>query len=205
MAPPEIDTDAARCHFSAECFNRVWDLLEQTDRSTNDDTLMISMCHASLFHWQQQPDCTPRKLSISRWRLSRVYAVPGQPKNARQFGLDCHRHGQNEGPFCVGYAYEALTRAAVVAGIRDDAEHFPKQAHDQAPQVTDTTDRELLEKDLGSLQHWARVGLNLLLERQPCTVDLSPHAIDRRLREANDPPEPRAYFTCHGTAIRLIG
>lgn len=152
MTTSDFETAAAHHSFSGECFNRVWELLDKPDRTADDDNLMISMCHASLFHWLQRSDCTPKNLSIGYWQLSRVYSVLRQADNARRYGELCYRYSQDEEPFYIGYALEALARAAVLEGQRGEAERLLKLAHDQVMLVTDAADRELLEKDLVSVQ-----------------------------------------------------
>ena len=151
MTGHDFDSAAANRHFSTDCFNRVWDLLDKPDRSADDDRLMVSMCHASLFHWQQRPDCSSRNLSIGYWQLSRVYAVLGQADNARQFARICRTHSEHEEPFYLGYAYEALARAEFTAGNAAAGEQFLAAAREQAALVTDTGERELLERDLETM------------------------------------------------------
>ena len=109
---------------------------------------MVSMCHASLFHWQQRPDCTSRSFSIGYWQLSRVYALLEQEDNARLYGRLCLDHSQNEEPFYLGYAHEALARAEALGGNRGEAERHFAMARDLALQVANKDERDLLEADL---------------------------------------------------------
>ena len=113
---------------------------------------MVSMCHASLFHWQQRPDCTSRNLSIGYWQLSRVYAVLGQANNAREAAKSCSDFSKNEGAFLRGYAYEALARAEFLAGNDRAGEHFLGQARIQLTNVTDVAERGLLARDLETMK-----------------------------------------------------
>ena len=148
MTSPDFDLASAHRHFSAACFNGVWELIDKPNRSPDEDRLMVSMCHASLYHWQQRADCTSRSLSIGYWQLSRVYALLGEADNASQYGQLCLSHSQREPPFYLGYAYEALARAEKLAGNRAEAERHLDTARDLALQVTDKDEREMLEADL---------------------------------------------------------
>lgn len=148
MPAPDLDLAAAHRHFSVSCFNGVWELIDKPNRSPDEDRLMVSMCHASLYHWQQRPDCTPRSLSIGYWQLSRVYALLEQADNARHYGQHSLTHSRNEDLFYLGYAHEALARAEALAGNRAEAETHLATARDLASQVTDAAERELLEADL---------------------------------------------------------
>ena len=156
MTDHNFDAAAANRHFSTDCFNRVWDLLDKPDRSADDDRLMVSMCHASLFHWQQRPDCSSRNLSIGYWQLSRVYAVLGQADNARQFARVCRTHSENEEPFYLGYAYEALARAEFTAGNADAGEYFLANAREQSVLVADAEERGMLDRELQTMKATAR-------------------------------------------------
>jgi hypothetical protein len=151
MLPTDIDLAAAHRHFSVSCFNGVWELIDKPNRSPDEDRLMVSMCHASLYHWQQRPDCTPRSLSIGYWQLSRVYALLEQADNARKYGRICLTHSQNEDLFYLGYAHEALARAEALVGNRTEAETHLAMARELASQVTNKDERDLLEADLVGL------------------------------------------------------
>lgn len=151
MTTPEFDLTAAHRHFSAACFNGVGELIDKPDRSPDEDRLMVSMAHASLYHWQQRPDCTSRSLSVGYWQLSRVYALLGQADNARQHAQLCLAHSQNEEPFYLGYAYEALARASTIAGLRMFARTMLAKGREQATLVNNDTKRDLLESDLATV------------------------------------------------------
>ena len=151
MTSPTLDLAAAHRHFSTSCFNGVRELIDKPDRSPDDDRLMVSMCYASLFHWQQRSDCTPRNLSIGYWQLSRVYALLEQADKARHYGRICLTHSRDEDLFYLGYAHEALARAEALAGNRADAQTHLATARDLASQVTEAAERELLEADLATV------------------------------------------------------
>ena len=152
MTTPNFDLAAAHRHFSASCFNGGWELIDKPNRSPDEDRLMVSMCHASLYHWLQRPDCTSRSLSIGYWQLSRVHALLKQADNARYYGQHCLTHSQNEDLFYLGYAHEALARAEALAealaGNRSEADKHLATASGLALQVTDKDEREMLEADL---------------------------------------------------------
>jgi hypothetical protein len=145
--------DLARAHrwFSAECFNRVWALLDKADRTPDECERMISLAHASLAHWRERADCAPGKLSIGYWQVARVYAVLGQADNARRYGRLCLEASAAETPFLLGYAHEALARAEKLAGNASAALSHLAEAHRLAALVADAEDRRLLEADLAGL------------------------------------------------------
>ena len=166
MSTPNFDLAAAHRHFSASCFNSVWELIDKPNRSPDEDRLMVSMCHASLYHWQQRLDCTSRSLSIGYWQLSRVYALLGEADNARKYGRLCLMRSQNEEPFYLGYAYEALARAEFLAGNQTVAEDVLTLARVQAAKVVDAGEREMLQKDLETMKAAADVAMPELLKNE---------------------------------------
>jgi len=149
-APP-FDTVAAHRWFSAHCFNEAWRLIEQTNRSPDEDYQMLALSFASLWHWTQRTDCGSRNLSIAYWQLSRIFALIGDGANATRYAEKCLHHSYGETPFFLAYAHEAAARAARVSNDRDRAAHHLAEARKLGPQVADDEDRANLEKDLGSI------------------------------------------------------
>ena len=150
---PEFDAAAAHKYFSVYCFNSAWDLIEKTDRTPEEDEEMVRRTLASAWHWSQREDCIDRNMSAAYWQTSRVYAVLGQPENARRYGslcLDISR-GEDVGPFYLGYAYEALARAESMGGDAAKAQAYKSQAENAAERVTDADSRKWLLDDLATI------------------------------------------------------
>jgi len=147
---PDFDLSSAHRYFSAECFNRTWDFIQKPKRTAEDNQKMILLSLASLWHWSQRSDCTPTNLSIGYWQASRVYALVGQAENARIYGQLCIKASQGEAvlPFYLGYAYEALARAEMVAGNREKMTDYLQQAFQVAEQISDPEEKKMLLDDL---------------------------------------------------------
>lgn len=137
---------------SADCFNRAWELLDKKDRTKEDDERMISLAYASLAHWRMREDCTDHNLSIGYWQLSRVYAVLGQGNNAERYGGLCLRVSSQEPPFYLGYAHEALARAALLNERRELFDKHLAEAGALAAKVDDADEKKMLEDDLATLR-----------------------------------------------------
>jgi len=149
---PPIDLPLAHRYFAAACFNAAWDLIDKPDRTPDEDDEMIQTAHASVWHWRQRADRTPRNLSIGYWQLSRVYALARQPDNARRYAERCLAITPADEPFYIGFAYEALARAEAVAERLEGAREYFDAARRQAELVTAETDRNALLSDLQSLE-----------------------------------------------------
>ena len=150
--PQSFDLAAAHRFFSADCFNKAWMLLEKSDRTPEEDEEMIRLNQASMWHWSQREDCTRRNLSIGYWQASRIHALLGRAEEARRYGRLNLDYSQQEPPFFLGYAYEALARAEQVAGNKPLVEQYHAEARRLAEAVVDAEDRELLLADLDTIK-----------------------------------------------------
>ena len=152
---PTFDLQAAHKYFSATCFNKTWEYIEKAERNAEENDAMLASTLASLWHWMQRDDCQPQNLPIGYWQVSRVYALIGDTANARHFGQRSLELGQAGGvePAFIGFAYEALARAEFIAGNRNKAQEYLREARRWAEQVDDAEDKELLAKDLDGLEN----------------------------------------------------
>ena len=153
MTDSEFDQQAAHRFFSAECFNRAWDLMDKSGRTAQEDEEMIRLSLTSQWHWSQRPDCTATSLAVGYWQTSRIYALLGQADNARRYGHLSLEASRQEGvpPFYLGYAYEALARAESVAGSRDRMAAYLAEARRAAGQVPEPDSRKALLDDLETI------------------------------------------------------
>ncbi len=149
--PSEFDVSAAHRFFSAHCFNKAWESIDKVERTALETDEMIDAAHASAWHWRERSDRTNENLSISYWQLSRVHALAGNGPLSSRYARLCLDVSRDEGPFLLGYAYEALARAAAVEGDSPAQARHTTQARGLLAQITDPEERRLLEKDLDSL------------------------------------------------------
>lgn len=151
MADPADDRALATA-----LFNGTWELLERSDRTRDDDDRMLHMAHASRFHWGTAG--TAANLARGEWLCSRVYAVLGRAEPSAHHAqrvLDiCDANGI--GDWDRAFAFEALARAAAVAGDAAAARAYTEQALKAADVIADPEDRELLFADLESVPGQAR-------------------------------------------------
>jgi hypothetical protein len=136
---------------AARLFNRVWELLDRTERTTDDDEEMLHAAHASRHHWGQVGE--PVHWARGEWQCSRVYATLGRAEPAIHHGRRClelaERHGLS--PFDVGCAHEAIARAAIIAGSEDLGAAHAALAAQAAQAITDHEERQVLLADLATL------------------------------------------------------
>ncbi len=151
---PDFDLFSAHKYFAAQCFNQTWDYIDKPERTKSEEDTMLLLSLASLWHWTQREDCTPTNLSVAYWQVSRVFALLQQADNARHYGELCLEASQKEGvlPFYLGYAYEALARAELVAGNQDKMADLLVQAQQTATLISDAEEKKMLLKDLKTIR-----------------------------------------------------
>jgi DNA-binding transcriptional MerR regulator len=149
-ATSELDPATQRA-LAVALFNRVWALLEKSDRTATDDQELVNSAHASRLHWTSIG--TPRHLAIGDWQISRVYSTLGRPEPAVHHARLCLDHARlaSDEPWLLGSAYEGLARAYATAGDRAAATEWKDKAIAQLELVTDPDDREIVEQDIASL------------------------------------------------------
>lgn len=152
--PPDFDLQSAQRYFSAQCFNQAWELIKKPDRTPEEDEAMISLSHASRYHWTQREGYSPTNESIANWQLARIYSLVGRLDEARHYANLCLQASLEEGvePVFVGYAYEALARAERLAGNGEQAQRYVSAALQQANKTEDEEDRHMLLNDLADLR-----------------------------------------------------
>jgi len=150
--PVDFDVTAAHNHFSTQCFNKAWDLIEKADRTPEEDRLMVALNQASIFHWLQRDDCKSQHLSVGYWQASRIQALLGNAAEALYQANVCLIYSRELKPFYLGYAHEALARAHSLAGNSEAAARHLKSSLELANRVGNKGERELLLADLERLK-----------------------------------------------------
>jgi hypothetical protein len=134
-----------------DLFNYTWSLLDRKDRSEEETDEMLHAAHASRYHWGHAG--TPLNLSIGEWQVSRVYSALGRAEPAFYHGrraLEIARRNKLS-RFYLAYAYEALARAAAVAGQRRARSRYLGEARRIGAAVRNRDDRRMLLEDLASI------------------------------------------------------
>jgi hypothetical protein len=126
--------------------------MEMRDRTWEDDLLMLHTAHASAYHWRHA-DHGPEHRARSEWQVSRAHCVLGQADPARFHAEACLRICEEHriGDWDLAFAYEALARAAMVAGDPVKVGTWLERARAAAEDIDDPEDRAVLEQDLASI------------------------------------------------------
>lgn len=151
---PIFDIQQAHRFFSTDCFNKTWENIEKNGaRSYEENMEMLHTAIASLWHWSQREDVTPRELSIGHWQVARVYCLIRQPHNARRYGLLALQYAKEaSSAFLCGYAYETLAHAEMIANNRVAMKVYLEKAYDMLAQIEEQEDKQLLASDLNTIK-----------------------------------------------------
>jgi hypothetical protein len=135
-----------------DLFNATWTLLDNPDRTPDDDEAMVHTAHASRYHWSQASTEATHQ-ARGEWQLARVYAVLGRGEPAVHHAEQCLAwcgRGEVE-DWDLAFAYEALARAHAVAGDSAAAERFKQLAREAGDAIADPEDRAQFDKDFNTL------------------------------------------------------
>ena len=137
-----------------DLFNKTWTLMENPTRSPEQDDEMIHMAHASAHHWLQVG--TRANRARSEWQCSRVHVILGQVDQALYHARRCHEIVQADEDdsmeiWDLPAAYEALARAHLAAGHREEAAHWAELGRSATAQIEDDEDRAVMEADFATI------------------------------------------------------
>jgi|TARA_B100000959_G_scaffold277104_1_gene333021 hypothetical protein len=98
---------------ASDLFNHTWSLLDNDERTKEQDEEMVHAAHASRYHWGIAG--TPKNHARGEWQIARVYAALKRFSSSAhhaQLCIDaCKMH--DFGPFDLAFANEGLARALV--------------------------------------------------------------------------------------------
>ena len=136
----------------ADLFNYTWSLLDQKERSEEENDEMVHAAHASRYHWGHAG--TALQVSIGEWQISRVYATLGRAEPALHHAKRCLAITRRRrlGRFYLAYAYEGMARAAAVAKQSRARNRYLREARRVGATIRDRDDRRMLLEDLDTIR-----------------------------------------------------
>jgi hypothetical protein len=113
-----MDDDARAWHrtFGGSLFNDCWDLIEQDDRTADDDVEMLSLAMASRWHWSQVGG--PEEIATGDWQVAHVASLLGLADVAERFAQRnlAIAVAEDWNGWRLASAHEAMARAFAAAG-----------------------------------------------------------------------------------------
>lgn len=137
----------AHKHFGVRFNNAVWELLDQSNRTEDEDLRMIHAAHASLLHWSEVGTQVNRQRG--EWMLARVYAVLKKTDLALQHAQRCLvlTNGETMQDFDRYFAVECMARAYALAGNRNEFANYAGLAEEALGKIQDPEDKAVSVKD----------------------------------------------------------
>jgi hypothetical protein len=145
---PPFDLKVASKWFAVECNNRVWDLLEKTDRTPAEAIGMVHMAHASCFHWMQvgAPLNQVRALCL----IANAHAAAGDGQAAARYAevvLElAEMHREELADWDWAFLYDATARAQAALGDRAKAIQWREKARQAGAAIQQPEDRQVFEQ-----------------------------------------------------------
>jgi hypothetical protein len=144
------DEEIAHWHrrFAIELFNRSWDLLEEPERSTDNDAEMLAAAFGSAWHWQQVG--TAENRALGDHQISKVASHVGQPALALHYArraLEAIEIG-HFGDWQIAAAYEGMARACAAAGDLAGRDYWVQRCTVALGAVPDAGDRSVVAQQL---------------------------------------------------------
>lgn len=149
---PATDSAAQHRAMAVKLYNQTWSLLDEPNRSTDQDREMLGSAFGSMYHWSIVGD--EKNFAVSDWQVARVLATVGETGLAQQFADQALRRAVdgNLGPFLIGCGHEVLARVAAAEGDEDAKQNHLARADDILSIIEDQEERDVLRADLDSLR-----------------------------------------------------
>jgi hypothetical protein len=149
--PTEAAEPAWHRGVAIERFNRTWDLLDQVERSAEEDDELLAAAFTSRFHWGVVGG--PSQWAVGDGQIARVAAALGLPELALRYARRSLAIVESEGwiDFHLASAHEVLARAHAAAGSATERAASIQRANDALARIDDPEDVRLLADQIGSV------------------------------------------------------
>jgi hypothetical protein len=141
--------EEAHVLFAKRLNGEVWQLLENPDRTIEDNERMVAAAFASYYHWLHAGDEVNQQRG--EWMIARVYTVLDNAQMAVTHASRCldltESYKEKMADFDVAFAYEGIARAHALAGEQDVAKEFMRLAEKAGEEIADSEDKEIFMGD----------------------------------------------------------
>jgi hypothetical protein len=132
-------------------YNRCWELLEQTRRTSDDDVELLTSSFVSRYHWmfgggRVQTICAD-------WMISRAAAALGEEGLAVSYALRANSQAQapDTDDWLIASTAEGLARAYAATGEQERRDEWYVTSQRLVLAIADDDDRELIAAQLASV------------------------------------------------------
>ena len=146
-----MDEREAHQFFAIQTFNGAWELIEQADRSPDDDAEMLRRAFASRWHWSFVGGA--EQLATGDWQIAHVASLLGFGQLAQvyaQRAFDaCEREGW--GDWMRASMLEGMARAAAAAGDAAGHAKYYALATDAVAAIAEDEERAVIASQLATV------------------------------------------------------
>lgn len=147
---PKVTINEAHTVFARKTNGRIWQLLDQENRTQIEDDELLYAAHASCYHWLQVGSGVHHQRG--EYLISKVYVSLNMPQQALHHAQRCRQlteqHSAEMKDFDTAFAYECLARAYAMNGDREAGLKYYELARAAGAKIVNTEDREIFDKDL---------------------------------------------------------
>lgn len=139
----------ARRELARRSNQRVWELLETSQRTPAEDEDLVLAAYTSLYLWKSAG--TAVHIQRGCWLAAKVHISLQQAEDAIHWAEKCQKITE-ENPeemedFDLAYAQECLARSYALAGMLDQARRHQAEAAALGEQIKDAENREIFWAD----------------------------------------------------------
>ena len=141
--------DEAHKEFAVKSNGRVWQLLEKTHRTQQEDDELLHAVHASSYHWQKIG--TGVHQQRAEYLIAKAYLALDVSERALHHAQRCmaltEAHRDQMQDFDLAYAHECLARSLAAVDRRVEAVQHYQQARALGDQIKAAGDKETFDQD----------------------------------------------------------
>ncbi|HET9897949.1 MAG TPA: hypothetical protein VFQ44_23715 [Streptosporangiaceae bacterium] len=144
-------SEQAERELAKRLFNSAWELIDSTDRTPEQDRLMLVTACAAWLHWDAVG--TDENRAIADWQIAHVASLLGYGELALAHATAAYEltRSANLPGWLRASALEGLARAHAVAGHQTDRDAYVRLATEALTAVTEPEERELIASQLATV------------------------------------------------------
>lgn len=141
---------SAHQFFAVNCNNQSWELMDNTEFTTEQKDALLQNAFASAYHWSQVG--TGVNFQRGEWLIARVYTVLGNAQEALAHAKRCAelttQYATEMQDFDLAYNYEGLARAYALNKDKENYTKYYALAHKAGEQIALPEDKAQFIGDL---------------------------------------------------------
>ena len=143
--------DATHRKLGVKTYNRCWELLEQPDRSSDDDRTLLTLAFTSRYHWSFVAG--EKETIIGNWMVSRAAAAVGEGHLSLSYARLAYEAARAPGveDWLVASSAEGVARAHAASGDLASRDEWSERAATLVAAIGDRESRELIASQLASV------------------------------------------------------